>query len=247
VERALYAAAFLALGCATSGATGVAPAANASGGAADRGFHLLEGRFDSVDQARSTPGYPALQLMACPAEVPSLGTRVLYVEHARLDALDAPVRQRVYVLEAAEPLESAAVARVFELENPRGAAGACARSSTPRFARDELIERVGCAVVLRADGGLLRGSTTGRGCPSDQDGATYATSEWMVDGLGLRASETGFDAAGTRKWGNAAGPVVFVRRSPPPQTEVSRREAPVLPADPRQPPLQAGTEVTDLR
>jgi hypothetical protein len=175
--------------------------------------------------------------VACPAEAPSLGTRVLYVEHARVDALDAPVRQRVYVLEAGEPIESAAVARVFELENPRGAAGACARSSPPRFARDELIERVGCAVALRADGGLLRGSTTGRGCPSDRDGATYATSEWMVDGLGLRSSETGFDAAGTRKWGNAAGPVVFVRRSPPPQTEVSRREAPVLPADPGQPPI----------
>lgn len=215
MERVLCATVFLALGCATPGATtGVAAAV--SGGAADRGFRLIEGRFDSADQARSTPGYPAFQLVACPAEAPSLGARVLYVEHARLDALDAPVRQRVYVLEAGEPLESAAVARVFELENPRGAAGACSRSSPPRFARDELIERVGCAVALRADGSLLRGTTTGRGCPTDQGGATYATSEWMVDGLGVRSSETGFDAAGTRKWGNAAGPVVFVRRSPPP-------------------------------
>ena len=209
---------------------------SAPGGAADRGFHLLEGRFDSVDQSRSTPGYPALQLVACPADVPSLGTRVLYVEQARLDAPDTPVRQRVYVLEAGEPLESTAVARVFELDSPRGAAGACGRSSPLRFARDELIERVGCAVALRADGSILRGTTTGRGCPSEQGGATYATSEWLVDSLGLRSSETGFDAAGARKWGNTAGPVVFVRRSPPPATEVSRREAPVLPAD-GQPPL----------
>src|SRR5262249_56922735 len=94
-----------------------------------------------------------------------------------------------------------------------------------------------CAVTLRADGGLFRGSTSGRGCPTDHGGATYATSEWMVDGLGLRSSETGFDSAGARKWGNAAGPVVFVRRSPPPATHVSRREAPVPPADPVQPPL----------
>ena len=242
---------FLALGCATSGATGVpaSPAAAVPGGVADRGFHLIEGRFDSADQARSTPGYPALQLVACLAEVPSLGARVLYVEHARLDALDAPVRQRVYVLEAGEPLESAAVARVFELENPRGAAGACSRSSPPRFARDELIERVGCAVALRADGSLLRGTTTGRGCPTDQGGATYATSEWMVDGLGLRSLETGFDATGARKWGNTAGPVVFVRRSPPPPTEVSRREVPVLPADPGQPPLarQSSTDAAAER
>jgi len=247
VERSLCAAAFLALGCATSGTPTVAHAPAAPGGAADRGFHLLEGRFDSADQARSTPGYPALQLVACAADAPSLGARVLYVEHARVDALDAPVRQRVYVLEAGEPLESAAVARVFELENPHGAAGACGRSSPPRFARDELIERVGCAVALRSDGSILRGSTTGRGCPTDQGGATYATSEWMVDGLGLRSSETGFDAAGTRKWGNAAGPVVFVRRSPPPASEAARREPPALPASPEQPSIPGGPQITDLR
>jgi hypothetical protein len=234
---------FLALGCATSGTSGPAPtAATVPGGAADRGFHLLEGRFDSADQARSTPGYPALQLVACPAEAPSLGTRVLYVEHARVDALEAPVRQRVYVLEPGDPLESAAVARVFELENPRGAAGACSRSAPPRFSRDELIERVGCAVALRADGSLFRGTTTGRGCPTDRDGATYATSEWMVDGLGLRSSETGFDAAGTRKWGSTAGPVVFVRRSPPPAIESSRREPPVPPAEAGEPPLARSAE-----
>ena len=202
----------------------------ASGGFADRSYYLLEGRFDSADQARSTPGYPAIQLMACPAEVPSLGPRVLYVEQVRLDAPDVPLRQRVYVLEPGEPLESAAVARVFELENPSAAVGACARSRPPMFARDELMERVGCAVALRTEGSLVRGATTGRSCPTTQGGATYATTEWMVDGLGLRARETGFDATGMRKWGNDAGPVVFVRRSPPPASEVSRREAPVSPA-----------------
>jgi CpeT/CpcT family (DUF1001) len=246
-HRSLSAAAFLALGCATSapsGAapTGAAPAPPAIGGAADRSYHLLEGRFDSADQARSTPGYPPIQLVACPAEVPSLGPRVLYVEQARLDAADAPSRQRVYVLEPREPLESAAVARVFELENPRAAVGACARARPPQFARDELIERVGCAVELRADGSLFRGATAGRGCPTTQGEATYATSEWLVDGLGLRSSESGFDATGTRRWGPQAGPVVFVRRSPPPQSEVSAR-----PTEPGQPPPRAGPQVTDLR
>ena len=183
--------------------------------------------------------------MACPAEVPSLGPRVLYVEQVRLDAPDVPLRQRVYVLEPGEPLESAAVARVFELENPSAAVGACGRSRPPLFARDELMERVGCAVALRTEGSLVRGATTGRSCPTTQGGATYATSEWMVDVLGLRSSETGFDAAGTRKWGNAAGPVVFVRRSPPPAIEMSRRDPPVLPADPGQPPLARQSSADD--
>lgn len=237
----------LALGCATSATISVVPAPSAPGGAADRSYHLLEGRFDSADQARSTPGYSAIQLVACPAEVPSLGPRALYVEHARLEASDSePVRQRVYLLEPDEPLESAAVVRVFELENPRAAVGACARGRPPRFARDELIERVGCAIALRAEGDLLRGATSGRGCPTTQGGATYASSEWMVDGVGLRSWETGFDAAGTRKWGPEAGPVVFVRRSPPPRSEVSRRE-PSVPTVPGQAQLLGGQPVTELR
>lgn len=228
---------FLALGCATSSTSTVPVAPSAPAGAADRSYQLLAGRFDSSDQARSSPGYPAIQMVACPADAPSLGPRVLYVEQTRLDGSDAPFRQRVYALEPGEPLESAAMVRVFELENPRGAVGACVRSQPPRFARDELIERVGCAVALHAEGGLFRGGTTGRGCPTTQDEATYVTDEWLVDTVGVRSRQTGFDAMGTRRWGNQSGPVVFVRRSPPPA-------APVQPA---QPPPPGGPEVTGLR
>ncbi len=206
--------ALLGLGCATSSPTTVAPSRAAPAGAADVTYRLLEGRFDSADQARSSPGYQAMQLVACPADVPALGPRVLYVEQARLDALAAPIRQRVYALEPGEPIESAAVSRVFELENPRSAVGACGRSTPPRFARDELVERVGCAVALRAEGRVLRGATSGRGCPSTQGGATYATSEVMLDDVGLRFWERGFDPTGAQRWGNDAVPYVFVRRTP---------------------------------
>lgn len=229
--------AFLAVGCATSSTPGVSVAASAPAGAANRSYQLLAGRFDSADQARSSPGYPAIQMVACPADVPSLGPRVLYVEQTRVDASDAPVRQRVYALEPGDPLDSVAVARVFELENSRAAVGACARGRPPQFARDELIERVGCAVILRAEGGLFRGATTGRGCPTTQGEATYVTSEWMIDAVGVRSRETGFDATGARRWGNEAGPVAFVRRSPPP----------VLPSEPASSPLPGGPQVTDLR
>ncbi|HZX43659.1 MAG TPA: CpcT/CpeT family chromophore lyase, partial [Myxococcaceae bacterium] len=90
------AVALLGLGCATSSPTTGAPSRAAPAGAADLTYRLLEGRFDSADQARSSPGYQAIQLVACAADVPTLGQRVLYVEQARLDAPEAPIRQRVY-------------------------------------------------------------------------------------------------------------------------------------------------------
>jgi hypothetical protein len=233
--------ALLGLGCATSTTQVAAPSPAASAGAADLTYQLMQGRFDSADQARSSPGYVAIQLVACAAEVAGFGSRVLYVEQARIDALGAPFRQRVYVLEPGEPVESTAVSRVFELEDPGAAVGACSRSRAPRFTRDGLIERVGCVVALHAEGGVLRGTTSGRGCPSTQGGATYATSEMMVDAVSLRSWEHGFDASGTQRWGTDAGPYVFVRRTPPPQAEPVRREGSARGAA-DQPP-----QVTDLR
>ena len=222
----------------------MAPGPTTAGGAADRSYRLLEGRFDSADQARSTPGYPPLQLVACPADVPSLGSRVLYVEQTRMDAAEAPERQRIYVIEQGDPVESVAVARVFELAEPRSSVGACGRSVRPHFGRDELVERVGCTLSLHADGPVYRGATSGRSCPTTLRGATYVTSDVVLDTVGLRSRERGFDPSGEQKWGAESGPVVFVRRSPPPPTEMSRRDPAIRAADPA--PSPAGPQVTDL-
>jgi hypothetical protein len=129
----------LALGCATQAPSTNPGSGAAPAGAADRVYRLLAGRFDSVDQARSSPGFTALQLSACPADVPALGPRVLYVEQVRMDGTDTPDRQRVYVIDPGDPVESAAVARVFELAVAGSSVGACGLSARPRFTRDELV------------------------------------------------------------------------------------------------------------
>ncbi len=205
----------LALGCAGATAPSVPSPGTASGGAADTVYRLLEGRFDSADQARSSPGYESLQIVACPADAPSLGPRVLYVEQARTGAPGSPARQRVLVIEPGEPLESAAVSRVFELAVPGSSIGACGLPVRPRFSREELVERVGCTVALHADGKVWRGATSGRGCPSTREGATYSTTEWVLDAFGFRSWERAFDAHGAQR-GGPPGPTVFVRRTPLP-------------------------------
>ncbi|MGZ6139340.1 MAG: chromophore lyase CpcT/CpeT [Myxococcaceae bacterium] len=174
---------------------------------------LLTGRFDSADQARSSPGFTAIQVVACPADVPALGPRVLYVEQTRMENPDAPERQRVLLLDPGEPVESVAISRVFELAVPGSSVGACGLAVRPRFTRDELVERVGCAMALRSDATVWRGSTSGRGCPSTRGGATYVTSEVVLDTLGYRSWDRGFDASGTQRWGES-GPYMFVRRTP---------------------------------
>jgi len=206
--------ALVALGCATpSPAPSVQTPAPVASGPADTVVRLLTGRFDSADQARSSPGFAAIQVVACPADVPALGPRVLYVEQARMESPDVPERQRVLVLEPGDPVESAAVARVFELAVNGSSVGACGLAVRPRFTRDELVERVGCALALKSDATVWRGSTSGRGCPSTLGGATYVTSEVVLDTLGYRAWERGFDASGAQRWGES-GPYVFVRRTP---------------------------------
>jgi len=200
------------LGCATPATPPAAPPAPPAG-AADAAYHLLEGQFDSADQARSSPGYAAFQIVACPADAPALGPRVLYVEQTRIGDADMPYRQRVYALEPGDPVDSVAAMRVFELAAPGSAVGACRGGSPPRFAREDLVERVGCAFSLHTDGAVLRGGTSGRGCPTTQKGATYMTAELVVGSVAIHSWEHGFDAAGTRRWGVETGPYVFVRRT----------------------------------
>ncbi|MGZ6029075.1 MAG: CpcT/CpeT family chromophore lyase, partial [Myxococcaceae bacterium] len=81
--------ALVALGCATPSPASTAPPPEpAPAGAADAVVRLLAGRFDSADQARSSPGFAAIQVVTCLADVPALGPRVLYVEQGRMESPD---------------------------------------------------------------------------------------------------------------------------------------------------------------
>jgi hypothetical protein len=221
VDRALRAASLAAplcvslLACSTS-APAVAPEAGprVEGSAADRAYQFLSGRFDSADLARSSPGVSALEVMACAADVAGLPPRALYVEETPLGTPDGPRRQRVVVLEPGDSEGAAVLWRTFDLVNPGGAVDGCRGGGHPRFARDEVRERPGCAMVLRWDGNVFRGATSGRSCPSTLAGATWARHETMVDAMGFRLWEQAFDVEGQPVGKADVGTYVFVRRSP---------------------------------
>jgi CpeT protein len=158
-----------------------------------RVFRALLGRFDSREQSLRDPRFLAIQLLTCEVAVPDLGPRVMYVEQARTDALGAPYRQRLYVV---EPEEGGVRSRVFEFHTPATVVGLCADPSRADVRPEDVIEREGCAVHLRADGTRFTGGTRGEGCESTLMGARYATSEVELRDDGLDSWDRGYNAQG---------------------------------------------------
>lgn len=225
--------AFLAFGCdehASSSLPGAGGAPSEDGGSGGVGGgsdpvvdnaptvrRLLQGDFDSSAQSVSEPSYFAIRLRTCRLDAPELGGQVLYVEQAMTDSLDAPYRQRVYVIEADPALPGGVVSHVLELKHATLWVGACdaepVRSVTPA----ETLSRDGCEVHLVPDsaGGFV-GGTIGHGCESSLHEASYATSEVSLSEAGLTSWDRGFDANDVQVWGAVAGPYRFDRKTPLP-------------------------------
>jgi hypothetical protein len=198
-------------GEATSPRDAAAPAT-----AAERAFAMLTGRFDSKDQSEHDGEYHAVQLETCEVEAPELGSRVLYVEQALMTKLDAPYRQRLYVVSAEPESEGVVRSSVYELTKPAAAVHLCASPAPRRFAASGAILREGCAVRLAwsAASQSFSGGTEGSACASSLGGAKYATSSVTLRRDGLESWDRGYDEKAVQVWGAAKGPYRFVRRTP---------------------------------
>lgn len=213
----------IVLGCSSSAEPAQMATPDVGGAGADAGAdagepvegllaRYLTGTFDSADQAASDRAYFDIHLTVCAVDAPSVGTRVLYVEQARADTLSSPYRQRLYVIEPRGATH--AVSRVLELKAPAKARGLCEDPARLVLSAADVEERVGCAVELAWDGATFAGGTVGEACASDLSGATYATSEVVLDAAKMTSWDRGWDARDAQVWGATKGPYVFVRRTP---------------------------------
>lgn len=183
----------------------------------DRLAAWLVGDFDSADQADADPQYYAISMRLCPVDLPELGERVLYIEQAAMDELDAPYRQRLYVVERVS--DDVAVSRVYEADRSStesALVGLCDDPSAADLDADDFALRDGCDVVLAWDGERFDGGTEGEGCSSSLGGASYATSAVTLAADALTSWDQGWDADGEQVWGAVAGPYEFVRRTAAP-------------------------------
>ena len=205
----------LTIGCGTD--TGSGPEASASPVAdqaslrADTVYELLQGHFDSSEQAIDDPTYFDISLKMCPVDASWLGERVLYVEQAVSTRLAEPYRQRLYVI---APLGGDVVSRVFELSEPEAFIGLCDTDTLKVVAEGDALIKSGCEVYLAEQGETYIGGTAGKGCLSSLNGASYAASDVTLTQGQVTSWDRGYDAQDNQVWGATDGPYRFLKLQP---------------------------------
>jgi hypothetical protein len=172
---------------------------------------LLTGSFSSAAQATADPEFRDVRLHVASVWTDRADGPWLYVEQAIATSLDQPYRQRVYRI--VDRRDGAVESRVYTLPDPAKVVGAW-RDPAPfaSMTPDALVLREGCSIVLRRrDDGSWAGSTGEKTCPSDLRGASWASSEVVLEKARMTSWDRGFDAAGTQVWGATKGGYVFVR------------------------------------
>ena len=171
----------------------------------------LDGEFDSSSQAEDDPNFYNIVLRMCSIDLPQLGDRVLYVEQATASRLEAPYKQLIYKIEAAD---DRVAARVYSIESglQQRMIGACKEAENIMIDADRLTLQEGCTMYFEADGeDSYVGGTEGNACKSNVGGAIYATTEMIIEPLTITTLERGWDAGNAQAWGSVDGPYSFER------------------------------------
>lgn len=172
---------------------------------------FLTGSFSSADQAYVDKSYRNATLRCVRIWTHRTDGPWFYAEQALFNAPEQPYRQVVYQLVPAP--DGAIELHPFSLPNPIAQTGAWRDPlSFNKLAPADLSAREGCTVTLRPEpDGSFKGSTAGRGCFSDLNGATYATAEMIFTKDTFTSWDRGYNAAGRQVWGPLNGGYLFKR------------------------------------
>jgi len=172
----------------------------------------MTGTFASSEQHEEDESYFDITLHMYPIWPEKSGKDVfyLYVEQAVTFKQDEPYRQRVYKVtqEGSNQFKS----EIFLIPDNEKYIGAF-RSSDPlgELNPADLEKKEGCAVTLTYSNNAFRGSTDGKNCESELQGASYATSEVVIEKNEIYSWDRGFDSDDKQVWGAEKGGYRFVR------------------------------------
>lgn len=178
----------------------------------------LTGSFASTAQSKADLSYFDIRLHMARIWTTRTDGIWLYVEQARADLLDQPYRQRVYRVHRRE--DGTLVSEVYTLpgtmpEAQARFAGAWQPAKAGVFDTlkpEELTHKTGCEMLMKEKpDGTFEGGTDGKKCPSELNGASYATSEALVTPKGLKTWDRGYGKDDKQVWGARKGPYLFDR------------------------------------
>ncbi|MBL0926800.1 MAG: chromophore lyase CpcT/CpeT [Phycisphaerales bacterium] len=176
----------------------------------------MTGSFTSRGQAQDDPEhYMDIRLRMVRIWPDRADGPWLYVEQAVGVMQKRPYRQRVYRL--SEMPDGRLKSEVYTLPGDALAFAGAWKQEKPLadLTPDKLTLKEGCALVLsRQPDGTFKGSTDGKGCPSDLRGATYATSEAQIFDDHMVTWDRGWDSEGKQVWGAEKGGYRFVKLKP---------------------------------
>jgi CpeT protein len=171
------------------------------------------GSFSSELQAKSDTDYYDIRLHMAQIWNDRKDGYWLYIEQAMSSNIRKPYRQRIYHLYQKD--EKTFVSKVYELKNAPGFVGAWATPANfSSLSIDSLVDRQGCGISLQKnDRGEYVGSTPGKECLSQLRGATYATSEVVIDATKMVSWDRGWSKDDKQVWGAEKGGYVFVKQA----------------------------------
>ncbi len=171
----------------------------------------MTGSFSSEQQASRDTAYYDIDLHMYRIWPHRTDGYWLYVEQAVAANPEKPYRQRVY--RVADLKDGTCESVVYELDDPLQYAGEWKKEKPLEgLDPDALVEREGCAIILRWNpNGYYEGRTGEGTCESRLRGATYATSQVKVYPQLLDSWDRGFDDERRQVWGAESGPYHFIQ------------------------------------
>lgn len=172
-------------------------------------FSMMQGAFNSAEQALADSTYLNISLIQVP--IWSERGHYLYVEQARYESRERPYRQRIYHVYHKGGGEFASA--IYLLPDDEAWAGKWeSPEAFDKLDKSQLTLLEGCEVVLHRQGrNRFKGRTAEGTCSSVQRGAAYTTSETVITPGRMVSWDRGFDEDGQVVWGARQGGYVFNR------------------------------------
>jgi hypothetical protein len=173
----------------------------------------MSGEFSSMLQSQQDSDFFDIRLRMVPIWSSTPSVFYLYVEQAVSTSIDKPYRQRIYKVEKLS--DNDFVSHIYTVASPSRLIGK--KGDDPIFQQltaDSLQIKDGCEVFLKYHSSTkdFSGATKDGTCPSERQGAKYASSKVTITADQMVSWDQGWNEEGKQVWGATKGGYIFVKQ-----------------------------------